>query len=105
MKAHGESLGYYLKEYPRYIIPTWLFPIYFLAFGLVCEHLHLNSWAIVLFCVIVLPAFFGTFFWARVPSIPMFKRWVLTMLIPFLIFAVGGFLLFIIATLMGRNTI
>ena len=93
MQASSESLSYYVKHYARYIIPTWLFPVYFIAFGLICEHFNLRGGAIVLFIVLVGPVFYGTFFWSRVRAIPRFQRWILTMFIPFLIFAFMAILL------------
>ena len=104
MQASSEPLGYYVKHYARYILPTWLFPIYFIAFRLICEHFEIRLVSL-LFCLLVLPVFFGTFLWSRVPAIPRLKRWVLTMLIPFLIFALIGVGLAVFAITTGINSI
>jgi hypothetical protein len=104
MQASSESLGFYLKHYARYIVPIWLFPVYLIAFGLLCEHFKIRLVGL-LFWLLVLPVFFGTFFWSRVPAIPRLKRWILTMLIPFLIFAFIGVVLAVIAITTGVSSI
>lgn len=104
MQASSESLAYYVKHYARFIIPTWLFPIYLIAFGLICEHLKIRVVGL-LFWLLVLPVFVGTFLWSRVPVIPRLKRWILTMLIPFLIFTFIGAALAVIAITTGVSTI
>lgn len=104
MHASDESVGYYVKHFARYIIPTWLFPVYFVAFGLICEHFKIRVVGL-LFWLLVAPVFFGTFLWSRVPAIPRLKRWFLTMLIPFLIFAGIAILLAVIAIATGVSSI
>jgi hypothetical protein len=104
MHTSSDSLGFYVKQYARYIIPTWLFPIYFVAFGLICEHFKVRGVGL-LFWVLVVPIFFGTFLWSRVPSIPRLKRWILTMVIPFLIFACVAILLAILAITTGVSSL
>jgi hypothetical protein len=104
MESSSDSLGYYVKHYGRYIIPTWLFPVYFIAFGLICEHYKVRFIGL-LFWILIVPVFFGTFLWSRIPAIPRLKRWILTMLIPFLIFGFIGIALAIVAIATGVSRI
>ncbi|MEP7014769.1 MAG: hypothetical protein ABI925_04955 [Verrucomicrobiota bacterium] len=95
MATESESLSYYVKEYARYILPIWLFPLYVFAFGFVCEHFKIEGvgqW----FMLLVLPIFAGTFLWSRIPKIPYWKHVFLTIIIPFLIFAGIGSILAIV---------
>ena len=84
-----QPITYYLRTYRRYIIPTWIIPIYFLAWGSVCEFLKLKSDVrLILFFISVGVPFYGTFFWAHRArkNIPYWIYCVLTMIVPFLIF-------------------
>jgi hypothetical protein len=91
-----DPFSYYIKEYGRYIIPTWLFPIYFIAWGIICEKLRLQfSTTLPLFFVTVGIPFFGTFLWANGLRryVSFWRFWLLMMLIPVVIFTTFGLLL------------
>lgn len=79
----------YVKAYWRYIIPTWLFPVYFIGWGVLCERLKLpyDVVFVLFFATVGLP-FFGTFLWSlRVRRhMPYWSFCFLTMVVPFLIF-------------------
>jgi hypothetical protein len=104
MPTPSESLRFYAKTYARYIVPTWIFPIYFMAFGLFCQHFKVHAIGLW-FWLLIAPIFFGTFLWSRVPTIPSRKRVFLTMVVPFLIFACLGILLAIIAIVTGVSSV
>ena len=104
MPVSSESLGFYVRAYARYIVPTWIFPIYFIAFGLLCEHFKIHAIALW-FWLLIAPVFLGTFLWARVPTIPYRKRVFLTMVVPFLIFACIGILLAIVVIVTGVSSV
>ncbi|XHR26970.1 MAG: hypothetical protein ACFUZC_13570 [Chthoniobacteraceae bacterium] len=81
------SLGFYAKEYRKYLIPVWLFPAYFIAWGVTTETLkprHLLIW----FFLTVAPVFFGTEVWAvrARKHMPYWNFVFLALVIPFLIF-------------------
>jgi len=90
----GGTLSSYLKTYRRYVIPTWLFPIYFIAWGFLCEFLK-PRYILLWFFLTVGPPFFGTFLWANRARkyIPYWKFVFLTKIVPFLIFGAIGILL------------
>jgi len=94
-----QSLYFCLRTYCRYILPTWLFPLYLLGWGFTVEHLKIAyPVALVLFFVTVGPPFFGTFLWSLRARKHM-SYWAftfLTTIVPFLIF-VGTVLLLAVA--------
>ena len=94
MSDEPKPLTFYLKAHARYILPTWAFPIYFIAWGLACRTLPYNR-VFVLFWILVAPPFFGVFIWShRVrKEIPYWKYVFLTMTIPFFIFVAIGVIL------------
>jgi hypothetical protein len=99
------SLRFYAREYSWYIVPTWLFPVYFIAWGIICEWLKLQfDYVLFLFFITVGPPFFGTFLWAaRVRKhIPYWRFCFLTMVVPFFIFAAIGLLLAVAQAVFGR---
>lgn len=82
-------LSYYMRAHAKYILPTWLFPAFFIGFGEMCQWLipKNDNLTGILFFVLVAPVFFGTFFWSHKvrKEIPYGKYVFLTMMIPFLI--------------------
>jgi hypothetical protein len=90
------SVYSYLRAYGRYIIPTWLFPVYFIGWGFTCTHLKLSYATIyILFFLTVGPPFLGAFLWANRARRHM-SYWVfvlLTILVPFVIFIATALIL------------
>ena len=98
-------LGYYVREYGWYIVPTWLFPVYFIAWGFTCEWLKLQyGYVLLLFCVTVAPPFFGTFLWAARArkDVPYWRFCFLTLVVPFLIFTAIALFLFVVQVFQGE---
>lgn len=96
-----QPLSYYVREYGRYIIPTWLFPVYFITWGITCERLKLQfNYVQLLFFVTVGIPFFGAFLWATRARrfVPYWRFCFLTMVIPLLIFGAIGLLLAVVQT-------
>ena len=94
MTTENQPLAYYVKEYGRYIFPTWLFPVYFIAWGLACELLKPKHVLLWFFLTVVHP-FFGTFLWSMRARkhIPDWRFDFLTMTVPFFIFTAIALLL------------
>ena len=85
----------YVQEYGRYIYPTWLFPIYFFAWGLTCHWLKLQPGRMPVFFVVTagLPLL-GTQLWASQAKkhIPYVPFCFLTIIVPMFIFGAVGLL-------------
>ena len=79
------------SAYRKYIIPTWLFEIYFVGMGYAFAHWtpnFLGNWVMVVFAITIGVPFFGTFFWSlkALGHISLSKLRFLTMAVPFFIF-------------------
>ncbi|MEP6672684.1 MAG: hypothetical protein ABJF10_26205 [Chthoniobacter sp.] len=90
----SQSLSFYAKAYARYIVPTWLFPVYFIAWGFACERLK-PPYIILWFFLTVGPPFFGSSLWANRARkhMPYWPFVFLTLIVPFGIFVAIGLLL------------
>ena len=96
MNKPDMTLRDYIWTYYLYIVPSCIFPIYFIVWGLVISKKKTID-AILSFKMMVLPVFFIVYFWAAIPwirgKIPYWKQVLLTMIIPFFIFTVIGIFL------------
>jgi len=100
--AQRKSTFWYLKTYFGYILPMWLFPIYFVIWGIACEIIR-PRFVVLLFLLMVGVPLIGIFARARAirSQIPYGKYFFLTMVMPFFIFGVSGVVLMILEGLFG----
>jgi hypothetical protein len=92
--AQRQPLSFCVRTHARYIIPSWLFPVYLIGWGLVCQAVKPPFVGLWFFITVGLP-FYGVGLWAHRARrhIPYLRFVFLTMVTPFLIFVVIALLL------------
>lgn len=82
------------RAYRKYIIPTWIFPLYFITWGLIANRLTSEPPLFWFFVTVGIPFFTTGIYASRARKYMSYWRFVyLTMIVPFLIFAGIGLVL------------